>query len=268
MLHGQPTLSPNCVGPAVQTPQLVTCSSFSLSPTQNPVRSWTSLEHLTEPSQQISRILWTRWFITVITTARRLYQSSDKLIQFTHSRPSCSRCILILSSIILQSHTRSFLPSGFSTKILNWIRFGNCVAADLTVGSTEFNRLCKPAGHWIRSSVSWYWQPEETDLWYCDVMPVDRPTYTDMLLQIQVFWPLMQDPTLRRSLVPLSSESSSGWRLLKYCKMVTIYCRLTLTSSWWTGELALKTGNITECVPILESSELRLRGEAMIGNSM
>jgi hypothetical protein len=63
--------------------------------------------------------LWTRWLITVITTAQRLYRSSDKLTQSTHSRPSCSRPMLILSSIILPGHTRNFLPSGFSTKILH-----------------------------------------------------------------------------------------------------------------------------------------------------
>jgi hypothetical protein len=40
------------------------------------------------------------------------------------------------------------------------------------------------------------------------------------------------------------------------------------TSSWWTGELEPATGNITRCVRILESWQLRLRGEAIKGNSM
>ena len=57
-------------------------------------------------------------------------------------------------------------------------------------------------------------------------------------------------------------------KALKILLNATVYSRLTPTSSWWTGALELETGNITKCVPILESSEQRLRGEAKTDNFM
>jgi len=75
------------------------------------------------------------------------------------SFPSC--LLKIHVNIIVHYTARSYKEflavRFFHKKSCILIRFRDCVVADFTGGSTKFNRLCKAAGHWVRSSVSWYW---------------------------------------------------------------------------------------------------------------